>query len=282
MKELTSDQRRAVVDHLLLRVVEAPYKLHHGAIKEVAQIFGRNRHTIAEIWKRANVSISAEGQTSIVCHDVASQKKGIVGRKQKYTDLPARIRAVPPQRRTTLQRIAHAIGIPASTLKDYYKRGLMVKYNSNIKPKLTDVNKVARVNWAMKFVRPDSNFQFADMFDYVHVDEKWFHATKIKSRVYLLPGEVPPHRSTQSKHFITKVMFLSAVARPRWDDAKSEWFDGKIGTWHFTQVVPAARSSRNRPAGTLELRPVSVTRPIYKKMLLENVIPAIKAKWPQD
>ncbi|ETV71867.1 hypothetical protein H257_13000 [Aphanomyces astaci] len=120
------------------------------------------------------------------------------------------------------------------------------------------------------------------MYDYVHVDEKWFHATPIRSRFYLLPGEEPPHRSTQSKRFITKVMFLSAVARPLWDNAKSEWFDGKIGTWHFTQHVRAARSSRNRPAGTMELRPVNVTRPVYKKMLIDNVIPAIKALWPAD
>ncbi|RQM21985.1 hypothetical protein B5M09_009200 [Aphanomyces astaci] len=90
--------------------------------------------------------------------------------------------------------IAHTIGIPASTLQDYYKRGLVVKYNPHIIPKLTDVNKVVHVKWAMDFVRPDSNFQFADIYDYVHVDEKWFHATKVKSQMYLLPGEIPPHR----------------------------------------------------------------------------------------
>ncbi|RHY24963.1 hypothetical protein DYB25_010735 [Aphanomyces astaci] len=47
-------------------------------------------------------------------------------------------------------------------------------------------------------------------------------------------------------------MFLSAVTRPRCNDARTEWFDGKIGTLHFTQVVPAARSSLNRPAVTLQ------------------------------
>ncbi|ETV97370.1 hypothetical protein H310_09705 [Aphanomyces invadans] len=192
-----------------------------------------------------------------LCQDISSLKKKRVGRKQKYSDLRDRIRAISPQRRTTLRYIAHAVGVPASTLKDYYKRGLMVKHNSHIKPMLTDANKVARVKWAMDFVRP-----------------------KIKSRMYLLPGEDPPHRSTQSKCFIKKVMFLSALARPRWDDDKADWFDGKIGIWNFTQVVPATRSSRNRPAGKLELRPINVTRPVYKKMLIEHVIPAIQAKWP--
>ncbi|ETV88288.1 hypothetical protein H257_01580, partial [Aphanomyces astaci] len=76
------------------------------------------------------------------------------------------------------------------------------------------------------------------------------------------------------------VMFLSAVARPRWDNEKSALVDGKIGTWHFTEQVPVIRASRNRPAGTLETKPVSVTRDMYRAMLIDHVIPAIKAKWP--
>ncbi|ETV67592.1 hypothetical protein H257_16191 [Aphanomyces astaci] len=60
MKDLTSDQRRAVVDHHLLRVVQKPCKLQRGAIKDVARIFGRNRHTISDIWRRANVSLGGD------------------------------------------------------------------------------------------------------------------------------------------------------------------------------------------------------------------------------
>lgn len=39
-------------------------------------------------------------------------------------------------------------------------------------------------------------------------------------------------------------------------------------------------SSKNRPRGTLELKPVNVDRPVYRNMLVDNVRPAIKAKWP--
>ncbi|ETV72867.1 hypothetical protein H257_12217 [Aphanomyces astaci] len=138
MKDLTSDQRRAVVDHLLLRVVQKPCKLQRGAIKDVARIFGRNRHTISEIWRRANVSLGGDlPMREIVCEDISSQKKGRVGRKQKYTDLPARIRAVPAAQRTTLMYVAHAIGIPPSTLKDYYKRGLLLKYLDSVMRELS-------------------------------------------------------------------------------------------------------------------------------------------------
>ena len=64
------------------------------------------------------------------------------------------------------------------------------------------------------------------MYDYIHVDEKWFHLTKITRKMYLAAGEKPPSRSTQSKRFIPKVMFLRAVARPRFDAAGTCVFDG--------------------------------------------------------
>ena len=93
-------------------------------------------------------------------------------------------------------------------------------------------------------------------------------------------GEPPPVRKVQSKRFITKVMFIAAVARPRHNPATNSAFDGKIGLWAFTEKVPAVRSSRNRPAGTLVTKCVEVTKETYKAKLIDGVIPAIKAKWP--
>ncbi|ETV90583.1 hypothetical protein H310_14675 [Aphanomyces invadans] len=170
-----------------------------------------------KIWG-AQITLSIAAHKT-VRHPKAPETEVVdTSRAQKRPGLN-RTRAISPQRRTTLRYIAHAIGVPASTLKGYYKRGLMVK-----------------AKWAMDFVRPDSNFQFADMYDF--------------SRMYLLPGEDPSHRSAQSKRFIKKVMFLSAVARPKWDDDKAE-------CWNSAQSAP-----------------------VYKNMLIEHVIPGIKAKWP--
>ncbi|DAZ97358.1 TPA: hypothetical protein N0F65_003381 [Lagenidium giganteum] len=77
-------------------------------------------------------------------------------------------------------------------------------------------------------------------------------------------------------------MFLCAVAHPRWDDVRDEWFDGKIGIWPFIERVAAKRSSRNRPAGTMETKPLSVTKETYINALVGHVIPAVEAKWPQS
>ncbi|KAK2366852.1 hypothetical protein QL285_080188 [Trifolium repens] len=114
-------------------------------------------------------------------------------------------------------------------------------------------------------------------------DEKWFYMTKKSMNYYMLPGEDMPERNCKSKNFIGKVMFLVAVARPRYDSDGNETFSGKIGVFPFVTKEIAMRTSVNRVAGTLETKPItSVNRDVSRKFLLEKVIPAIKEKWPRD
>ena len=63
------------------------------------------------------------------------------------------------------------------------------------------------------------------MKNVVHIDEKWFYLTKVKRKYYLGNNVPDPHRTLRSKRFITKVMFLAAVARPRWNTAENRLFD---------------------------------------------------------
>ena len=73
---------------------------------------------------------------------------------------------------------------------------------------------------------------------------------------------------------IPTIMFAAAVARPRFDTAKNQWFTGLLGIWPFCKQVRAQRSSRNRAAGTVETKPVSVDNKQHKKMMLEHILPA--------
>ena len=75
-------------------------------------------------------------------------------------------------------------------------------------------------------------------------------------------------------------MFLCAMAKPRYDYSKQCVFDGKIGMWQLAQNVPAARSSKNRPRGTEEWKPIPVTKEVYRQFICEKVVPAIKELWP--
>ena len=75
-------------------------------------------------------------------------------------------------------------------------------------------------------------------------------------------------------------MVLCAVARPRHDHTNSRLFDGKLGIWPFFEEVVVQRLSRNRPAGTMETKSVSVKRENFREMLIDKLLPAITEKWP--
>ncbi|CAN0475170.1 unnamed protein product [Discosporangium mesarthrocarpum] len=65
------------------------------------------------------------------------------------------------------------------------------------------------------------------MYDWVYVDEKWFYVMKDGRGIYLHPEEdAPKPPRAQNKRFITKVMFLAAVSRPRMI-SDGVWFDAQ-------------------------------------------------------
>ena len=63
---------------------------------------------------------------------------------------------------------------------------------------------------------------FKKMQNIVYIDEKWFYMTKKKVNYYMLSGEDDPLRTVKNKNFIGKVMFLVAIARPRFDSEGNE------------------------------------------------------------
>lgn len=76
-------------------------------------------------------------------------------------------------------------------------------------------------------------------------------------------------------------MFTAAVAWPLHGDGKKRLNHGKTGIWPFVYEKPAKRNVKNRQKGTMETKIVSrVTKSVVCKMLVDNVIPAIKKKWP--
>ncbi|RAW32141.1 hypothetical protein PC110_g11513 [Phytophthora cactorum] len=117
------------------------------------------------------------------------------------------------------------------------------------------------------------------MYDTVHLDEKWFNLYKANTKYYLAKYECLPYRSCPNKRYLGKVMFLAAVARPRYDFGKKRYFDGKIGIWHIIEQTFAQRGSKNRPKDASITKTISMTRKVYTKMLLEKVFPAIREKW---
>ena len=78
-------------------------------------------------------------------------------------------------------------------------------------------------------------------------------------------------------------MFLCVTARPRFNSEGVCIFYRKIGCFPLVTYERAKRSSVNRRAGTMEVKPItSITRDVIRMFMIEKVLPAIRAKWPRE
>ncbi|CAM9241166.1 unnamed protein product, partial [Pylaiella littoralis] len=255
--------------------------LQHGAYKGAAEKFGYCWETIKRLWRRYDV----QHEAGVASPKLTTGRRGKSGRKGiPLEELQARLRDIPLNDRTTQRRLAAALGVPLTTLHRNLKALGLRAHSNALKPYLTPEGKRERLRWVLRWVRTAAaaggSRVLHDFEDFVHVDEKWFYLFKDGQKFYLYDDEIPPVRKVQSKRFITKVMFIAAVARPRHNPATNAPFNGKVGLWAFTEKVPAVRNSRNRAAGTLVTKCAEVTKETYKAKLIEGVIPAIKEKWP--
>lgn len=150
------------------------------------------------------------------------------------------------------------------TLHRRFQLNELKRISNTVKPFLKPENKIARLKFCMSML--DEHWistpwpLFKPMTDMVHIDEKWHDMTRVKNTYYVLPEESEPERTVQNTNNNGKVMFLTVVAKPRYNDNGEETFDGKIGTWAFVKEIEAVRTSQNRVRGTKELKSVKVTR----------------------
>lgn len=104
-----------------------------------------------------------------------------------------------------------------------------------------------------------------------------FYNCRNGQKYYLDDGEELLTREVQHKLHNTEVIFVAAVARPRFDISRNFTFDGDISIFPFNEQRAVQHSSRNRTAGTMETKCVEVTKEVYKWKIADEVIPAIKA-----
>ncbi|CAA7027457.1 unnamed protein product [Microthlaspi erraticum] len=275
-KNLSNKERWAVYNALMARTNGG--KRRKTTTREVSDLLSVPMKTVQRIWNRAKETSHGGGV------DV-SHKRGNSGRKPIPLDLD-KILATPLHMRTNLRSFSVSVGVSASTLQRRVKEGLLRRHTNAIKPSLTEENTMKRLEFCLSMLDKDTLFhepKFVDMYNIVHIDEKWFYMTKKMEKYYLLPEEEDPHRTCQSKNFITKVMFLAAMARPRFDEEGNETFSGKIGIFPFVSLEPAKRRSKHRAAGTLEWKAsTSVKREHVKDFLINKVIPVIHERWPKE
>ncbi|XP_028193314.1 uncharacterized protein LOC114378929 [Glycine soja] len=272
VKMLSNEERITIYQLLLQKSVDG--KLPQGVKESVASSFSVCRKTIDRIWKRAK-----ESET----HDVSHKKTKNSGRKRVEIDL-SQLREIPLSQRTTVRTLAVAMKTNTSAMYRLIQSGAIKRHLSAIKPQLTEEGKRLRLEFCLSMLEGiPHDPMFQSMYNIIHIDEKWFYMTKKSERYYLLPDEDKPHRSCKSKNFVPKVMFLTAVARPRFDSEKNVTFSGKIGIFPFVTQEPAKRTSVNRVAGTMETKAItSINRDLIRSVFIEKVLPATKEVWPRD
>ncbi|KAM0912226.1 hypothetical protein ACQ4PT_012925 [Festuca glaucescens] len=270
-RRVYSDEDKRKIYAALLRRT-SPDVLNNGVTTAVAAEFMVPLRVVQRVWN------DGLGGIENICN-----KKPLNCWCKRVEFNPDAMKLVPPSKRTTLKDLAYELGMSKSTLQRRFKEKEFRRHSNAIKPRITDDNKKARVRYALSMLDPDSEDpKFQGGYNIVHMDEKWFYKTKGSQNYYLDNDEEEPYRSCQSKHYIDKVMFLCVTTRPRFDADGNCTFDGKIGMFPFVTEKPAERRSGNRARGTMETKPLNVTRLVSREYLIQKVLPAIKEKWPLE
>ncbi|KAE9024575.1 hypothetical protein PR001_g12645 [Phytophthora rubi] len=263
--------RQAIALFLAERSVNG--RLKRGAAPAAAARFGCCRQQAIKIFKQKLLGLPAPTRG----RPPASASSAFIAQRV------ARVSATPHRRRQTLRAMAHATNIPKTTLLRYISKKLVQRVTVRVKPTLSEDHKRRHLAYALAHVeRPIGArlYRLHHMYDMIHIDEKWFNMYKATNTFYLTANETAPYTSSPNKRYIGKVMFLAAVARPRYDSHRKCQFDGKIGIWPIVEESSALRKSINRPKGAIVTKCVNMTRSVYVKMLKTKVLPAIRTKWP--
>ena len=180
-----------------------------------------SRITIRNVWQRALANFRNPAIQSFIS---SPQKIGNCGRKQKWNrdEVRATVKEIPLSQKRSIRSLAYALGMPKSTLfrmKQDKLESVIMPVSLAIKPQLTDEHKLQRVFYATEKVDAEQN-KYNGFYNSVHIDEKWFFISEDVLRVYIATDEIPPERYAQNRNHLIKVMFLCALARPRFDDRR--------------------------------------------------------------
>ncbi|XP_074290477.1 uncharacterized protein LOC141617194 [Silene latifolia] len=278
MKNLTNLERSKIIETILENSHNG--KPNYGIMLSLASRYSVCRKTITDLW-----NVAQEQRRRCIPVNVNSKKKGSKKIGRVVLDI-AKLESIELLNRTTQHSLAENMGVSQSTISRWVTSKQIKSHSNAIKPGLNEKNKLARLLFSLAHLdyhEITKRVVFKDQSNIIHMDEKWFSKTKVSTRFYLSKGETEPHRCVQSKSFIEKVMFMCSVARPKYGSNGDVIFDGKIGIWPFVSQVPAKRNSKNREAGTLETKCIeSINKQVTRDMVINCVLPAIKAKWPPN
>ena len=276
-KEMSLQLRKRALGLLLARLEDGV--LPWGLFTIVADQIGVAHSTISRLWRQV---CGACERSLIITPEIALWNNSRANcRKYSHAEFCQGLKEIPQHRRKTYRSTAKAMGVTLSTVQRMLlHRDVCRVHTSSLKPTLTEENKMSRMELALSFVDKNNTSEFETMEDLIHIDEKWFYLTKDGQRFIIAADEEEPYRHVQHKSFLTKIMFLCAVARPRYNTRRNAWFDRKIGIWPIGKWEPAKQSLKKHAKGTPVWKNQCITRDVYHEYLIKKFLPAVKEKWP--
>ena len=180
----------------------------YGKVAQLAAEFNVTRKTIHTIKKKLVENVDRPFS------DFTRQFSKCGRKKFNREVVQQQIAGIELAKRQNVRSIAARTPVSATTIWRMIQEKSLRVHSSCLRPALRDAVKQNRVDFAIEQLNNEKT-AFKQMYDVVHIDEKWFEITQVNCRYVLTPTESNPERGVQSKRHIPKIMFLCAVARPR-------------------------------------------------------------------
>ena len=161
--------------------------LPNGSFKKVAEYFGCSWRTISALWKhtRQNEALGLINSPAIRSNRHKRGRKALYDREallEEVQRIPRKKRKrIPRKKRKSIRKLAKQLGVGYGTIHRLKKKKLLWKHNNRLKPFLTDENKLHRIQYVLDHIDQHTSSRrqvYIDMFDRIHLDEKWFYLTR--------------------------------------------------------------------------------------------------------
>ncbi|KAG7365642.1 hypothetical protein IV203_025083 [Nitzschia inconspicua] len=272
--------------------------LPYGSFTAVGETHKIHPRTVANLWYstlkqipgyQPNTPLDPVSLLANVPETAFTTKFENSGRNPKHDRdmLLQEIKNIDPTARRTIRSLAGAVGIPVMTIWRMKQSKKLKVHTMALKPKLNDDHRLNRLFHCIAKIDKNTinsvaEMTFKRMYNEIHIDEKWFFLVRDGLRCIVTQDEPPPKAiSVSHKSHITKVMFLSALARPRFNHTTRQEFDGLIGIYPVGEIDMYVRASHGHQPGDLKWCNVNMDRDLYRDMLFNFVLPDVK-KMPID
>jgi len=270
-----------------------------GSFSVAGSLCDVSRQSAARVFKEIRSAVSnhdnendtncinnpAMAPDALFANNAANRRKG--KHKHDRRALKDATKALPLAERRKCRHLAAKVNVPLTPLFRMLKQEkIFFRNTNNLKPKLAATQQHQRMLDCLERIDPltinsrRQTLKFVEQLDEVHIDEKrFFVCSGGESCILVADEEEPPTRSVKRKSHIAKATFVSAVAKPR-QLRDGSWWDGKVGAWPVGHLKRAQRASVSRPVGAAEWEAENVDQAKHKRLLLNDIIPAVMDSWP--